>query len=77
MKRVQIPSSKKGGEPYTVTLEGENGDACECKAFQYSQADPATCKHIIEAKRQRDEAANEDADREMGIDPDGGQSSEG
>jgi len=71
MEQFLIPSSKKGDLPYTVTLGGENGDTCECKAFEFSTADPATCKHIAQAKlKQAEEHAAEDADREMGIDPD-------
>jgi hypothetical protein len=65
MKTIPIPSSKKGAPPYTVTLDGEEGDSCECKAFEFSTQDPPTCKHIATAKAQ---IAAEDADREMGID---------
>jgi hypothetical protein len=68
MSEHKIDSSKKGDLPYTVILDGPEGNTCECKAFEYSTADPATCKHIKEATRQRDEAANEDADRDMGTD---------
>lgn len=55
MRTHSISSSKKGSPPYTVTLGGEEGDTCECKAFQFCQAEPPTCKHITEARRIEDE----------------------
>jgi hypothetical protein len=68
MSEYKIESSKQGELPYTVVLDGPEGNTCECKAFEFSTQSPPTCKHIKTATAQRDEAATEDADREMGTD---------
>jgi hypothetical protein len=44
-QEVEIESSSKPGEFYTVVL-GEEYDSCTCIGFRYRQR----CKHLLEAR---------------------------
>ena len=67
MTAITIASSNPKAPGYEVQLDGPEGPTCECKAFEYSTAEPPTCKHITKA-RELVASAEDDADREMGID---------
>lgn len=44
--KMTVPSSRKGSDPYEVTLRGDGSWHCTCQAWKWSKARPKTCKHI-------------------------------
>lgn len=43
---MTVPSSKKGADPYEVSLQGNGVWHCTCPGWRWSKKKPKTCRHI-------------------------------
>jgi hypothetical protein len=47
----EVPSASGPGK-HTVTLDGEAEAHCTCPGYEFSKADPPTCRHIKQVNRE-------------------------